>query len=140
MNRLIVLIFFFVFLLMSNQGFAQQKKEIAILNNQIKAFNDRDIDLLVENIDENFEWFFITSDTMWVEVSGREQFRNGMESYFNSIPTVRSEISDLAIVGDRISFKETVYWENKKEKFSQEALGVYQIKNSKIFRAWYYAD
>ncbi|MDN5204555.1 nuclear transport factor 2 family protein [Fulvivirgaceae bacterium BMA10] len=140
MRRLIILTIFFVFLLTSNQAFAQQEEEVAILNNQIKAFNDRDIDLLVENIDENFEWFFITSDTMWVEVSGREQFRNGMESYFKSIPSVRSEISDLAIVGDRVSFKETVHWENKKGKFSQAALGVYQIKNNKILRAWYYAD
>ncbi len=112
-----------------------------VLKDQFDAFNTGNIDRLVANVSDDFKWFYITSDTLLLEIKGKEAFRQGMESYFGAGVKVNSEIESYAIDGNRISFREVVSHKNRNgDLVSSSAMGIYQLKDEKIFRAWYFID
>lgn len=132
---LIVLTFFALNL------FAQQDQVLKIFNDQVEAFNERDVDRLVNNVTDDFKWFYITSDTLLLEVAGKENFKTSMEGYFSAVPSVFSSIEASTTDGNRISFKEVVRYKNKKgETVASSAMGIYEIEENKISRAWYFID
>ncbi len=110
-----------------------------VLKDQFDAFNSGDIERLVANVSDDFKWFYITSDTLLLEIKGKEAFRKGMESYFGVGVKVNSKIESYTSQGNRISFKEVVSYKNKKgELVTSSAMGIYELKDEKIFRAWYF--
>ena len=120
---------------------AQNNSVLEVFSDQVDAFNNADIARLVENVSKDFKWFYITSDTLLLEVSGKKAFQAGMESYFDSGRQVLSEVNEYAIDGNRISFREVVSYTNQKgEKIFSSAMGIYEIRESKIYRAWYFVD
>ncbi len=128
----------FMFLIATN-ALAQQKEIHSILQEQVEAFNTKNIDDLVANITDDFKWYFIGPDTLLLEVSGKEHFRKSMESYFKSIKEVKSEIEEFAIENNRISFKEVVrYTTSSGAAQSASAMGIYEVKDGLIYRAWYF--
>ncbi len=130
-----------LFIIGSIAASAQSDPIPTVLQDQFEAFNTGDIERLVANVSDDFKWFYITSDTLLLEVKGKDAFRKGMESYFGAGVKVNSEIESYAIEGNRISFKEVVSHKNKNgELVSSSAMGIYQLKDEKIFRAWYFID
>ncbi|MEQ9425020.1 MAG: nuclear transport factor 2 family protein [Cyclobacteriaceae bacterium] len=126
-------------LLLAIEGFGQQNEAFTILQKQVEAFNAKNIDGLVANITDDFKWYYIGPDTLLLEVSGKENFRKSMESYFNSISKVKSEIAEFAIDNNRISFKEVVRYETSAGNAqSASSMGIYEMKNGLIYRAWYF--
>ena len=119
----------------------QQPEILRILNNQVDAFNQRDVERLVDGVTDDFIWFSLTSNEMMVETSGIENFRKSMVEYYQNGRKPHSTIIDYAIDGNRISFKEEVYHVNADgQKVSASAMGIYEIKGDKISRAWYFID
>jgi len=92
------------------------------------------------NVSEDFKWFGITTDTMFIEVDGKANFKSNMESYFKSLPGgVQSTVDKIELIGNKISFEETVSYKNKEGKtISASAMGIYEIKEDKIYRVWYF--
>lgn len=120
---------------------AQNDQLLKIFNDQVDAFNQRDVDRLANNVSDDFKWFYLTSDTLLLEVAGKENFKSSMEGYFSAVPQVFSSIEESSINGNRISFKEVVQYKNKKgETVSSSAMGIYEIREDKISRAWYFID
>lgn len=120
---------------------AQQEEIEHIFNDQVDAFNQGDIDRLVNNVAEDFKWFYLSSDTLILEIEGRENFKTSMEAYFASGIKVQSQIEEYVIDGKRISFKEVVRYKNKEGKtIASSAMGIYEIHDDKIYRAWYFLD
>lgn len=120
---------------------AQDKMILDVFENQVLAFNEGDIDQLVDNVSEKFKYFYITSNELILEVEGKVPFRESMESYFSSGRKVTSTIKFYTIVGNRISFKEEVSHLNSEGKrIYSSALGVYEIKDGKITRSWYFIE
>lgn len=118
--------------------YGQDDIVLNLLNQQVEAFNKQDTERLVENISDDFKWFYISADTMLLEVEGKEQFREVMESYFETVKGVHSTIDRYVIDGNRISFKETVKWQSRNCERSQSAMGIYEMKDGKIYRVWYF--
>ncbi|MEQ9300854.1 MAG: nuclear transport factor 2 family protein [Cyclobacteriaceae bacterium] len=128
-----------VLLLITTTVFAQDENIHALLQEQIAAFNGRNIDALTANVSEDFKWYYIGTDSLFLEVSGKGQFRNNMESYFESIAEVKSEIAEYTIDNNRISFKEVVeYTTASGQTGKASAMGIYEVKDGLIFRAWYF--
>ncbi len=123
-----------------NLCYGQDDQVLSIFNDQVDAFNKKDIDRLVNNVADDFKWFYITSDTLLLEVAGKENFKKSMENYFKGIPSIFSEIKGYAIDGNKISFREKVSWDGKKGRVSQSCIGIYDIREGKIFRAWYFIE
>ena len=119
----------------------QNEPVLDILKDQMDAFNERDVARLVENVTDDFIWFSITSDTLMIEVAGKENFRTSMEAYYQSRPPIESLIESYTIDGNRISFKEVVSHDDESGlKVSSSAMGIYQMRAGKIYRAWYFID
>ena len=120
---------------------AQNEPILDILKDQMDAFNERDVARLVENVTDDFIWFSITSDTLMIEVAGKENFRTSMEAYYESRPPIESLIESYTIDGNRISFKEVVSHDDENGiKVSSSAMGIYEMRDGKIYRAWYFVD
>lgn len=133
-----IYLLFFLFLV-ATFSCAQENKLSKVLYDQVEAFNNQNVGKLVENVSDDFKYFYISSNELIKEVEGKEDFKKSMEAYFNSGIKVFSEIKSYTIVGNRISFKEVVSYLNKKgEWVYSSSLGVYQIVDKKITRAWYF--
>lgn len=130
-----------LFILFSAASYGQDEQLMAVFNDQVDAYNKGDVKRLVDNVSDDFKWFYITADTLLLEVSGKENFRKSMEQYFSAGHNSISSIEESAVDGNRISFKEVVHYKNKKgETVSASAMGIYELKDDKIFRVWYFTD
>lgn len=119
--------------------FAQDLKVYDIVSEQVLAFNAGDVDRLVDQVSEDFKWYYIGSDTLLLELSGKEQFKANMSGYFSEVKSVHAEISEYAIDGNRMSFKEVVTYETVSgKKGSTSAMAVYEVQNDLIYRVWYF--
>ena len=118
------------------------KPLIELLQDQFDAYNQRDIDRLVNNVTDDFKWYSLTADELLVETSGKDNFKKSMQNYYDSRPqNIHSVIESSTLDGNRISFKEVVSHQTKDGKtISSSAMGIYQFKNGKIYRAWYFVD
>ncbi|MEO9483978.1 MAG: nuclear transport factor 2 family protein [Ekhidna sp.] len=126
-------------LVSASHMYAQSSTVLEILEDQIEAFNSKNIDKLVANVSDDFKWYYIGSDTLLLEVDGKPQFKKSMEAYFNQIKNVKSEIAEYAIDGNRISFKEIVKYETISGKMnSASAMAIYEMKDDLIYRVWYF--
>jgi hypothetical protein len=127
--------------MVSMSACAQNEPLLDILMDQMEAFNERDVARLVDNITDDFIWFSITSDTLMIEVAGKETFRTSMETYYESRPPIESLIESYTIDGNRISFKEVVSHDDENGiNVSSSAMGIYEMRAGKIYRAWYFID
>ena len=108
-----------------------------VLSHQIEAFNSHDIELMSENLTEDFIWSSVMKDSTVVETKGIEAFKEAMTDYFSNVKDVHSEIVESVSDGKIISFKERVSWSSEKGKKWQSSIGVFMIEGGKISRAWY---
>ena len=93
------------------------------------------------NVTNDFKYFYFMNDQLMLQTDGKKAFAETMTMYFNSIGKPVSRIESITPVGNKVSFKEVVQYQNKEGKaMSSEALGVYEIKEGKIHRAWYFVD
>ena len=138
-NKWLVAILFITF---SSSSLGEGRRLIDLFNDQVDAFNKKDIKRLVNNVSEDFIWFSITSNELLIETKDKASFKMAMENYYkNKNRNSFSKIEGYTIDGDRISFKEVVSHRNKKgELVESSAMGVYEMKNNRIFRAWYFVD
>jgi len=126
-------------LLVAPKVVAQDGEVLQTVKKQIKAFNGQNIQSLVDNVTEDFKWYYIGQDTLMLEVSGKIEFKKSMEGYFAQIKTVKSEIAGYTIDGNRMSFKEVVQYETfTGKKGTTSAMAVYEVKSGLIRRVWYF--
>ncbi|MEZ5345987.1 MAG: nuclear transport factor 2 family protein [Pyrinomonadaceae bacterium] len=112
-----------------------------VFNDQVDAFIKEDVGRLVNNVSDDFKYFYISSDELVLEVEGKDQFEKSMRAYFGRGRKVFSKIESYFIDKNRITFKEIVSHKNKNgETVSSSAIGTYEIKNGKITRSWYFVD
>ncbi len=110
----------------------------AVIRAQLAAFNAHNVDAMVANLAGEFAWFAVSSDSMTVEMQGRDAFRTSMRQYFEQVRGARAEIEGLIVVGDFVTTRERAYWYAGDQELSQAALAVYEVRNNLIYRVWYY--
>ncbi|NND73335.1 MAG: nuclear transport factor 2 family protein [Rhodothermales bacterium] len=108
---------------------------------QVDAFNGRNVDRLVANISDDFKWYWISSDSLILELEGKPAFAKSMTAYFESYPSVTSTIDDLVVVENRAMFRESVTYTTANDSVARsEAAAIYQVDDSLISRVWYFID
>ncbi|MES1168959.1 MAG: nuclear transport factor 2 family protein [Oleiharenicola lentus] len=113
--------------------------EIDLVRRQVEAFNRHSPDDVVACYAENIKWRNIDGDTVTTEGEGRENIRTWLTGYFNSLPTVKSELFDINQTGPYVVFRERASWTGKDGgPRSQVAIGVFEVRDSLIQRAWYF--
>jgi len=115
---------------------AQSPDYRLLLENQIRAFNEKDLNTLVENVTDDFVWFYVTEYALAEEVRGKVAFKEAMEDYFRNYDDTKTSMYGITQSGNFISFKETTNWGNGQD--TQSSIAVYQFENNKIKKVWYF--
>jgi hypothetical protein len=113
--------------------------EAILLRAYLDAFNRHEADAVAAFCAENFKWYSIDGDKTSTDAGSRAQLRDWLVGYFKSLPTVGSEFLSIEQTGPFLTVRERASWDNKEGKrVSQQALGVYEIRDGLIQRVWYY--
>ena len=104
----------------------------------VEAFNSRKIDKMLELADESIQWLSIDGVKISVETEGKNALRESMEKYFRACPTCKSSLEWVQIAGSRVTAKEKASWMGKNGPREQSGLSVYEFRNGKILRVYYF--
>ena len=107
----------------------------------IDGFNGHDPDRMGKGLSDKCEVRYV--DQKGNSVIGskdRATLVKQMHSYFKNIKEVRSEMSDVSIIGRFVTAKESVSWKAKNGTASQYSLVVFELSKNhdEILRVWYY--
>ncbi|MBL9200340.1 MAG: nuclear transport factor 2 family protein [Opitutaceae bacterium] len=113
--------------------------EVAVVRAALAAYNTRDAAAVAAHYADDIKWFGIAGEKTSIEGEGRAAVEKWLAGYFKSLPNVRAEISDVAQTGPHVSFRERVTWTaNDGTRRAQSAIGIYEVRDGKIARAWYF--
>jgi hypothetical protein len=113
--------------------------EAILLRAYLDAFNRHEVDAVAAFCAEDFKWYSVEGDKTSADIASRAQLRDWLVGYFKSLPTVRSEFLAVEQTGPFLTVRERPSWENKEGKrISQQAAGVYEIRDGLIQRVWYF--
>ncbi|MBC7790914.1 MAG: nuclear transport factor 2 family protein [Anaerolineae bacterium] len=104
----------------------------------VAAYNRHDVPAMLELVDSSFVWLNLEGDSVQVETRGPDALKRGMESYFRSIPTAQSTLETISSLGPWVSATERAHWRTSSGARSQAALSVYEVREGRVRRVWYY--
>lgn len=104
----------------------------------VGAFNRHDVEAMMAQVDPDIRWHSIVGDSIRTETSGRAALERELISYFRSLPTVQSTLGPLSSNGPYVAGRETVQWERSGVRKTQASLSVYEIRDGRVRRVWYY--
>ena len=104
----------------------------------VEAFNARNVDAMLELVDEKIQWLTVTGARLSVEVEGREALRQSMGRYFKSCSTCKSSLESVQRAGSRVTAMERASWTTKSGPKSQRSLSIYEFSGDKILRVYYF--
>ena len=123
----------------ATEGATVVRGAVETIEAQLAAFNAGDVAALAANVAADFIWYAVDSDSMSMQLSGRDAFQMSMIRYFEAIPAARAEIDAPVQTGEFVAVRERAFWLGVDgQEFSQASLAVYQIRDGLIYRVWYY--
>jgi hypothetical protein len=123
--------------LQSGKGHTQADSE-ARVQEFVAAFNSRNIDAMLALVDENLQWLSISGAKITIETDGKNALRESMVRYFRSCPSCKSSLESVRMSGSRLTAMERASWSAKSGNKSQTSLSVYEFRNGKILRVYYF--
>ena len=108
------------------------------VRNLVEAFNSRNIDAMLELVDENIQWLHVSGTKITVETEGKEALRQSMGRYFTSCSSCKSSLESVQRAGTRVTAMERASWTSKSGPKSQRSLSVYEFSGDKILRVYYF--
>lgn len=102
------------------------------------AFNRHDVDAMRAYWADEIVWYDVAGDKTTVVASGRAEMDAGMLDYFKSFPDARSTLSRLIENGPFVTGVETAHWTSAGKPRAQSSVVVYEIRDAKVRRVWYY--
>ena len=138
MNQILSIILVSLVSLACQSAAAQQHTDV--IDKFVTAFNAHDAAKMASMVSEEFQLFSMNEEGQAdLATSGPAALESEMTQYFAGLPSVRSTIDGRNEVGNYVSFRETASWKAKDgQEKSQSSLAVYQVKDNKIHRVWYY--
>jgi ketosteroid isomerase-like protein len=113
--------------------------EAVLLRAYLDAVNRMDAPAVAAMCAEDFVWHAVEGDALKPEVRGRAALLEWLNGYFRDIPSVRTEFLSLEQTGPFLTVRERATWRNQAgATVAQQAIGVYEIRDGLIRRAWYF--
>jgi hypothetical protein len=103
-----------------------------------EAFNRRDVDAMRAYWTTDITWYDVAGDQLSLVAQGLDAMDAGMKDYFKAYPDTRSELSELIENGPFVTGLETATWTSKSGLRAQSSIVVYEVRDSKVRRVWYY--
>lgn len=105
----------------------------------VDAFNLRDIDGMLGLATDSIQWLIVDGPKISMETSGKDDLRKSMEGYFKSCPSCKSALEWVQVAGHRVTAMERAMWAGKNGDKAQRSLSVYEFKEGKISRVYYFS-
>jgi uncharacterized protein (TIGR02246 family) len=103
-----------------------------------EAFNRHDPEAMLTFVHPDVQWLSVEGDRISVEAAGQAAVREAMQGYFSSFPSVRSSAERMMAAGPYVTVWERARWQGENGERAQASLAVYEVRESKIRRVWYY--
>jgi hypothetical protein len=110
----------------------------AVVQAYVRAYNAHDVDAVLSFLAPDFVWLSASGDSLTVEARGSAMVRTQLTGYFGQLPSARSELEALTVLGPWVSATERAHWTGSAGPRSQAALSVYEVRGGLIQRVWYY--
>ena len=104
----------------------------------VEAFNGRNVDRMLELVDEDIQWLSVNASQISIETQGKATLREHMVGYFKSCPSCRSSLEWVQKAGTRVTAMERASWMSKSGPKSQSSLSVYEFSGDEILRVYYF--
>lgn len=118
---------------------ARADSPLEIVQGLSEAFNDHNVEAMARWLDNDVQWMSLNGSELAIEADGRAALITGMKDYFASLPSARSHIEQSMVTGRYVTVLERASWIGRDgEARSQSALAVYEIRDAKVLRVWYY--
>lgn len=104
----------------------------------ISAFSRGSVEVMLEQVSEDVELVSLVEAVASVDVSGKTALRNFLVRYFGRVSDARSELEWTQVSGSRVVALERVTWTSTTGRLSRRSLSVYEYKDGKIRRVWYF--
>jgi len=124
-------------LLESGKANAQTGKE-KLVREFVAAFNARNIEAMLGAVDDNVQWLSVNEAKVTIETEGKHALGESMVRYFRSCPSCKSSLESVQKAGSRVTAMERATWSGKSGLKSQAGLSVYEFRNGKILRVYYF--
>lgn len=103
----------------------------------IAAYNQHDIDKMLEKTAQEVKWLYNINDKILIETDNKGALRTAMIAHFKQQPNARSQIKSSLTLGDTVAVVEEAF--SNDGASSQCALSIYQLKQNLIQSVTYYA-
>lgn len=142
MSRRFGLLMFAVFVIaMCNSSYSQTKTESdreSIVRAFVGKFNRHEADQMLEMVADDFQWVYITDGKAAVHLEGKPALKREMERYFARCASCKSKLQWVQSSGSRITALEEASWTTKDGPKSQRSLSIYEFKDDRIARVFYF--
>ncbi|MGZ8378657.1 MAG: nuclear transport factor 2 family protein [Gemmatirosa sp.] len=117
---------------------AQDDDAARVVRAFVAAFNRHDVPAMLALTDTAIVWLGIAGDSVTIETRGRRALGESMTAYFRSTPGARSTLDAVTTLGPWVSARERAEWQGRTGPRAQSALSVYEVRDGRIRRVWYY--
>ena len=118
---------------------ATPNKHVQTIRDYTLAFNNRDLETMLSLVSDDIQWLSIDGDQISEVTSGKTALSVELVSYFKQCETCRSRLENISATKNRVSATEIASWEANGQTRSQGALSVYEMKENRIVRVYYFA-
>lgn len=101
-----------------------------------RAYQERDIDKMMEYVTDDFSWFNIMPDGPMQLAASKADVKPGMERVFANIDYVQGHVDFAKTFGDILVAVETDTIRMNGEEVRMRRLSVYECKDDKLHRCW----
>ena len=101
-----------------------------------RAYQDRDIDKMMEYVTDDFSWYNIVPDGASLLAKGKETAKHGMQMVFDNIDYVSGHVDFAKTFGDLLVAVETDTIRQNGEEVQMRRLSVYECDDGKLHRCW----
>jgi len=101
-----------------------------------KAYQDRDIDKMMEYVTDTFSWYNIVPDGAKLLASSKEQAKQGMQGIFENLDYISGHVDFAKTFGDILVAVETDTIRMHGKEVRMRRLSVYECTDGKLHRCW----
>jgi hypothetical protein len=103
------------------------------------AFNEKDVDAMLELAPENVTWMSIAGENIAKEASDAGDLKSAMQDYFSSHPGSYSKITQIQSSGPWVTTLEQAGREIDGQFQGQCAYAMYELNDGLIESVWYFS-
>ena len=104
-----------------------------------RAYQDRDIDKMMEYVTDAFSWFNIMPDGPMQLASSKAEAKQGMKMVFDNIDYVQGHVDFAKQFGNLLVAVETDTVRQEGEEVQMRRLSLYECEDGKLHRCWSFA-